>query len=172
MSAYVPTELYRSSGQFDPCSVKRRPHPVAQGGLGLPSELVTRSSDVEARALDLAQAGRGELRFEVVAAALLLQDRDQVEHAGLPAGPDVDRAADVAPVRCGEVRRDDVADEHVVARLAAVAVDRRAPAVHQPAAEDGDDAGLAERVLAGPVDVAVAQRHGAEAVQACVGAAV
>src|SRR3954451_11285511 len=88
----------RSSGQFDPCGIKRGPHPVVQGRPGLPSELDARSGDVEGRALDLAQPCLGELRLEVVATALLLQDRDQVEHAGLRAGADVDRASDIAAV--------------------------------------------------------------------------
>src|SRR5690242_827754 len=145
MSAFRPGRLDRSFGQFDSSRIKSGSHPVAQRGPGLPSELLAGPGDVEARALDLAQARLGELGFEVAAAALLLQDRDEVEHAGLAAGADVDRAADVATVGGGEVRRDDIADVDVVARLAAVAVDRRSAAVHQPAAEDRDDAGLAER---------------------------
>ncbi len=58
----------------------------------------------------------------------------------------------------GEVRRHDVADVDVVARLASVAEHGRRLAGEQLAAEDRHDAGLAERVLPGAVDVAVAQR--------------
>src|SRR5207302_782017 len=58
------------------------------------------------------------------------------------------------------------ADVHVVARLEAVAEHDRAPAGNEPPAEDRDDARLPERVLARPVDVAVAERDGGQAVQA------
>src|SRR4029079_13286152 len=122
-------------------------HAVVQRGSGLPAELRAGPADIEARALDLAEPRLGELGLEVAAAALLLQDRDQVEHARLASGADVDRAADVAPVGGGKVRPHEVADVHVIARVAPVAVDGRAAAVHQLAAEDRDDAGLAERVL-------------------------
>ena len=93
------------------------------------------------------------------------QRLDQVEHAGLPAGADVERAARLR-LRGLQVGLHDVADVHVVARLEAVAEHRRAPALEQLAAEDRDHAGLAERVLARAVDVAVAQRDGRDAVQA------
>ena len=67
-----------------------------------------------------------------------------------------------------EVRGDDVRDVDVVARLAAVAEDRRLAAVGEAAAEDRDHAGLPERVLARPVDVAVAERHRRQREQALV----
>src|SRR5215212_2651059 len=146
MSAGRSRSLYRSSGQFDPRGLNCRAQPVVQGGPGLPAQLLAGAGDVQAGALDLAGAGGFELRLELVAAALLLEDRDEVEHAGLVAGADIDGAAGLAVVRRCEVRRDDVADEHVVARLSPVAVDRGAPAVHEAATEDRDDAGLTERV--------------------------
>ncbi len=68
--------------------------------------------------------------------------------------------------RRGQRRRDDVADVYVVAGLAAVAEDGRAPAGAQQAAEDRDHARLAERVLARAVDVAEPQRDGREPVEA------
>ena len=65
-------------------------------------------------------------------------------------------------------RRDHVAHIYVVAGLAAVAEDRRPAALLQPAAEDRDHPGLAERVLARAVDVAEPQAHAGEAVEAFV----
>ena len=65
-----------------------------------------------------------------------------------------------------EVRADDVVHVDVVARLEAVAEHDRLAAVDHTAAEDRDHAGLAERVLARAVDVAEAERHRGQAVQA------
>ncbi len=82
---------------------------------------------------------------------------------GLDPGADVDRTRD-RPLEGEEVRADDVAHVDVVAGLAAVAVDRdELPAEHLPD-EDGDHPRLAVRVLAGPVDVGVAQRDEGQAV--------
>src|SRR5438552_1127862 len=171
-SAVWSSAAHRSSGQFDPSGLKRRAHSRSERCFRLPSELVAGAGDVQAGTLHLAEACLCERRLEVVATALLLEDRDNVEHACLATGADVDRPADGATRGGGEGRVDDVADEHVVAPLAAVAVERRAPAVHEPAAEDRDHAGLAERVLTRAVDVAVAERDGAEAVEARVEVAV
>ena len=63
---------------------------------------------------------------------------------------------------------DEVADVDVVARLRAVAEHLRPAAGEVLAAEDRDHAGLAVRVLARAVDVAEAQRHRRQAVQALV----
>jgi hypothetical protein len=63
-------------------------------------------------------------------------------------------------------RAHDVLDEHVVARLAPVAVHRRLAAGLQLAAEDRDHARLAERVLARPVHVAEPQADRRQPVQA------
>ena len=71
-----------------------------------------------------------------------------------------------------QVRAHDVGDLDPVARLAAVAEHRRPVPVDQVPAEDRHDARLAVDVLAGSVDVAVAQRHGREPVQAGVQLAV
>jgi tetratricopeptide (TPR) repeat protein len=89
----------------------------------------------------------------------------QVQHGHLLAAPDVERAAG-GGIRGAQVGVHHVAHEHVVAGLQAVAEDRRRSALEQLAAEDGDHARLAERVLARPVDVAVAQRDRAEPVHA------
>ena len=77
----------------------------------------------------------------------------------------LDAAADVVlPVgklgcrRGGEIGRGDVADVDEVAGLRPVAVDRRCPAGEHLIPEDRDHAGVAFRVLAGPVHVAVPQR--------------
>ena len=80
-------------------------------------------------------------------------------------GADVHGAVDVG-LGGQQVCLHDVADVHVVARLQPVAEHRRPAAVEHLAAEDRDHAGLPERVLARPVDVAVAQRDRRQAVQA------
>src|SRR3954469_11403728 len=162
----------QSGGELGARGVQRRAHAIGDLGLRLPAELVAGAADVEARTLDLAKARLSELGLEIVPVARLLQDRDQIQHARLRAGADVDRAADIRVLRRHEVRRDDIAHVDVVARLAAVTVDPGAPALHQPAAEDRDHASLAERVLARAVDVPIAQRDGAHAVQARVEVAV
>src|ERR687895_2852251 len=89
---------------------------------------------------------------------------DDVEHRDLRAATDVHRARGLGLGRL-EIGVDDVADVDVVARLPPVAEDGGPLAVEELAAEDGDDAGLAEGVLAGAVDVAVAERDGGEAVE-------
>src|SRR3954467_6467977 len=83
----------QSGGELGARGVQRRAHAVGDLGLRLPAELVAGAADVEARTLDLAEARLGEFGLEVVAVTLLLQDRDQVQHAGLRAGADIDRAA-------------------------------------------------------------------------------
>ena len=71
-----------------------------------------------------------------------------------------------------ERRPGDVADVDVVARLQPVAEDARLLVARERAEEDRDDAGLAVRILARPVDVAVAQRDVGRPVQAVVRAQV
>jgi hypothetical protein len=114
--------------------------------------------------LDLAAAGGRVIGLEAVA-RLRGERVDDLEHAGLDAAADVVRAGGVRVDRA-QVGVDDVAHVHVVARLLAVAEDLGSPALQQRAAEDRDHPGLAERVLAGAVDVAVAQRDRRQPMQA------
>src|SRR4029077_7209664 len=88
----------------------------------------------------------------------------QLEHARLAAGADVEHAAAVAGRR--EQRVDDVADEDEVARLAAVAEDRRGLPAREALEEDRDDASLEARLLPRAEDVAEAERHVPAAVDA------
>ena len=88
----------------------------------------------------------------------------QLEHARLAAGADVEDAAAVAGR--GEQRVDDVADEDEVARLAAVAEDRRRLPAREALEEDRDDAALEARLLPRAEDVAEAERDVPAAVDA------
>ena len=81
---------------------------------------------------------------------------DHIGDAGFAPGAHV-RLSRPPAVERRDVGVGDVADEREVARLHAVAEDPRRAAVQQPVARDRDDARLAGPVLAGPVDVAVAQ---------------
>ena len=90
------------------------------------------------------------------------RSQSSVTEVSLP-GADVEHAALVAERT--ERRAGDVADVDVVARLAAVAEDPRLLASQSGAEEDRDDARLAVRVLARPVDVSVAERDVVQAVQ-------
>ena len=71
-----------------------------------------------------------------------------------------------------QVRADDVADIDPVAGLSSIAEHGRPAAVDQRAAKDRHDPCLAVYVLARPVHVAVAQRHGRKTVQSGVELAI
>jgi hypothetical protein len=71
-----------------------------------------------------------------------------------------------------QVRLDDVRDLDPISRLVAAPEHRRARARDRMPAEDRDDASLALGILAGAVDVAVPERDGGEATEACVQPAV
>ena len=93
-----------------------------------------------------------------------LRRRRQPPAAGL--GSTLDPGAHVVdPMRQhrgvggGEVGGGDVAHVHEVAGLRAVAEHDRSPSGEKALAEDRHDAGVAGRVLAGAVDIAVAQGH-------------
>ena len=118
----------------------------------------------------LARPGGGQLGLEPFV-GLLGEHRDDVQHRGLDPGADVDRPGR-AGVGGGQVGGHDVADVDVVAGLEAVSEHGRVLALEQQPAEDRHHAGLAERVLPRPVDVAVAQRHRREPVHALVEVAV
>src|SRR5262249_56093303 len=90
----------------------------------------------------------------------------QVDDGGLGTGADIEDTPVVSGR--GERRRDDVADEDVVARLRPVAVDPRRLRVPEGIHEDRHDAGLAVRVLPRPIHVAVAERDVRAAVEAVV----
>src|SRR5262249_22117344 len=121
----------------------RRAQAVRERGAGAPAELAPGAADVEHAAKHLAEARGGELRRGVARRDLRARTVE-FEHARLAARADVEDAA-VAADR-GEHRVDDVADEHEVARLAAVAEDRgRLPACH-PLEEDRDHAALEARL--------------------------
>ena len=64
---------------------------------------------------------------------------------------------------------DDVLDEHVIARLASVAIDPGRAALVQESHEDRDDAGFAVRFLARPIDVGEPERDVAGAVKTVPG---
>src|SRR5918997_6814852 len=81
-------------------------------------------------------------------------------HARLHAGAYVVRAVRRLVLHGEHVRPGDVFDKDVVAGLLPRAVDGGGAALGQVAGEDGHDPGLAVRVLAGAVDVGVAQRGG------------
>src|SRR5205085_10173828 len=120
-----------------------------------PVELALRECDVEHAPPQLAEPCLAVARLALDAGCAL--DRGvELVHRRLGAGADVD---DPAAPELGrrEHRLDDVAGVDVVARLAAVAEDRRLAALVQEAHEDRDDARLAVRLLAGPVDVAEAK---------------
>src|SRR3979411_2328702 len=71
-------------------------------------------------------------------------------HIGLYAGTDVVHAAQTGVER-REVGANDVGHVDVVARLEAITVDDRHPALDHRLAEDGDHSRFAVRVLPGPV---------------------
>ncbi len=122
---------------------------------------------VQAAAVELAQPGLGEDRLDRRARGGL-DPGQQVEHAGLELGADVEGRRRPEVVERGEVRVHHVGHGYVVARLAAVAEDARLLALEQEAEEDRDDAGLAVGILARPEHVAVAQDDVAGAVQPVV----
>jgi hypothetical protein len=123
--------------------------------VAFPPQRVGRTGTVERDPTYLTRPWRGEARFDVAADGCT--DRiEEVEHAGLDPGPDVEYALAVV-VDCGEERIDDVAYEDVIAGLSAVAVDGRLVVVRSLVAEDCHHARLAVRVLAWPVDVAEPQ---------------
>ena len=98
----------------------RRREPVGQRELRPPAELGGRERGVEHAPLELAQPRRRELGRAADSRRRL--DRVvQLEHRRLRAGADVEDAAVV--VEREQQRAGDVADVHVVARLAAVAED-------------------------------------------------
>src|SRR5829696_4405800 len=145
-------------------AVERALQALVELDLGLPAELFTRARGVERDVLHLAGALGGVLRLEAVVAEAL-HHRDDVEHALLLAEADVDRPGR-GRLGGAQVGVDHVLDEYIVARLLAAAEDRGSAALEQLPAEDRDHAGLAERVLARAVHVAVAERHRREPVQA------
>ena len=134
---------------------------------GSQPQLAAGASDVQAAAAHLARSGREERRRGQRPRRDRIQRGDQVEHRGLLPVTDVDRTPDVA-VGGQQVGAHDVGDVDPVAGLTAVPEHRRRRAGHRQAAEDRHHARLAVDVLAGTVDVAVAQRDGRQAVQALV----
>src|SRR5262245_12101573 len=139
-------------------AVERAPEALFESDLRLPAEFFTRACGVEHALSELTEALRRVLWLETLR-RLLVENLDDLEHGSLLAETDVDRPGGVA-FAGAEVRVHHVVDIDVVARLLAVAEDHGLPAVDDSAAEDRDDAGLAERVLARAVDVAVAERDG------------
>src|SRR5829696_907720 len=145
-------------------AVERALEALVELDLRLPAQLVTRARGVERDVLHLAGALGGVLGLEAVV-RVRVQHLDDVEQALLLAEADVDRTRGV---RLGgaQVGIHHVVHKDVVARLLAASEDRGPATVEDLPAEDRDHAGLAERVLARAVDVAVAQRHRGESVQA------
>src|SRR5881628_2492785 len=83
----------------------------------------------------------------------LRQPPIELVDGGLESGTDVRDAGRIGAAERAGDRVGHVLDEDVVARLLAVAVDETRLAGQQPMTEDGDDAGLAVRILAWAVDV-------------------
>src|SRR5262245_47567549 len=88
---------------------------------------------------------------------------EEVVDRGFDAGSQVPRAG-LSALQGAGGRLDEVADVDVIAGLPAVAADFRAPSGQDRLAEDRDDSGLAHAVLAGSVDVSVAEDLGLESV--------
>src|SRR5512143_4224642 len=126
--------------------------PLLDRALRPPAEAVRHRPRVEHGALHLARPRRRELGLEVIASDRVPDALDQIEHAGLDAGADVERTALLAPAR-RQQGGDDIGDVDVVPGLLARAEDRGPPAVAGGLAEDRDDAGLGRRVLAWSIDV-------------------
>src|SRR5262249_2123081 len=96
----------------------------------------------------------------------------QVVHRCLHPGADVDGPGDVGLFEGAHVGGGHVPQVHEVARLRSVSIPDRRLAAAQSMAEDRDHARLAHGVLAGPVDVRVAQGDAADAVDVPPGAEV
>src|SRR5829696_1221935 len=93
--------------------------------LGLPAEGGAGLRRVEAAAAHLACAGVLEAGFEgSVADAELAHGSGEVEHGGLDAAADVDRAGEVAALGGEQVRAHDVTNVDEVAGLLAVTEDQ------------------------------------------------
>ena len=92
---------------------------------------------------------------------------DDVEDGAPSSRPEVVGAFGVRTLEQAEQPVDDVVDVDVVARLPAAAVHRRGEALNGEAAEDRDNAGLAERILPRSIDVAGSRRYASEPVEAC-----
>ncbi len=131
-----------------------------------PSSPRARDTSSQLRLTSPGRSGQKLWRRQLEAArgADVTQRLDQIKHRGLFAAGDVDRARDLG-VGSEEVGADDVGHVDPIARLAAVAEHLGRAAVQQATAEDRDDTRLTVDVLARPVDVAVAERHGREAEQ-------
>ena len=142
---------------------------MRQVDLGPPPEGARCSPRVERAPLEEAEPWRvvGHLRSDPRGLGAALPE---LTHRRL------DPRADVEDAAVGAGRRDegphDVLHEDVVARLAPVSEDRRGRAVADPREEDRDDARLPVRVLAGPVDVAEAERDVARPIQPVPGGEV
>src|SRR4051794_4833352 len=126
------------SGLAEAASALRAQRPLetlGEAGGGAPAKDVPRARGVERDVAALARPLGRVLRLERPPSLQAPECLDQLEHVRLAAGADVVRAD---RVRAGgrDVRRNDVADEHVVASLQPVAEDRRPAAVEQLAAED------------------------------------
>src|SRR5262249_16600763 len=96
------------------------------------------------------------------AARLDVDVLNRAQHAeeGVDRGADAGADAVAAPIAPGggqEVRARDIFDIDVITHLLAIPMDRGRLAQEQLAPEDGHDPGLAVRVLAGAVDVAIAE---------------
>ena len=132
-------------------------------------ELVRGALRVEDASLQLTEAGRRVHRLRARAGGGAAQVVE-LDNRGLAPGPDVEDPA-FLPER-GQRRPGDVADVDVVAGLEAVAEDARLLVAGEGAEEDRDDAGLAVRILARPVDVPVPERDVDRPVEAVVRAQV
>ena len=144
----------RGAGRAEPRR-QRRARPPAPEPFGL--------GHVEGAASELAGARRRELGLTLVA-----QAPSSTSSTLTSRPPPTLTTSRGGPLSAARKAVDHVVDEDVVTGLQPVSEHGAGLAGQQPPAEDGHHAGLAVRVLPGPVDVAQAQRHPRRVVQPAV----
>src|SRR6202022_9940 len=146
------------------------PHALFEVDLWTPTEARCGGADVQAGAALLSGPGRAVACRACHATGGGDEAVDAVD-ISLGGGADV-VAAEPFAVSSPEVGADDVVDVDEVASLQAVAADHGLVSAEQPLGEDGDHTCLAVRILARPVDVAIAQGDELETVEVPVDRAV
>src|SRR3989441_2114407 len=131
---------------------------IVERGSRRPTEDGLGARGVEYAAPLLARA-RGRVPGRGADTRQLRQPPVELVDGGLESGTDVRDAGRIGAAERAGDRVGHVLDEDVVARLLAVAVNEAGLAGQQSMTEDGDDAGLAVRVLARTVHVRQTQRE-------------
>src|SRR6266540_4575498 len=142
--------------------VQRPGQPVSKRDAGRPAETLLRQRGAQA-ASPLLTGLRGAVLRRHLEARRAGQRAMELVHRSLDPRTDVHAADDLGALESAEVGGRDVLDVDVVAGLLAVPVDDRRLPLQEALGEDGDDAGLALGILAGAVDVGVAERDTADA---------